>query len=180
MPTSFIGSSSSTGEKELQSLANDNKPKRSKSLVARFRAVRKNPDSPIVFSDNDSEELIGGRRGSAQGAETTTTTTTSTTEMSDYSFPSTLNVASNQAVKFDQEELNKSSRKDLNLPFGTTSMTTATLLGGAPLGVSKSLGQEGRHDGSVVAGGGGGGGGGLGRRPSVMQRLFRGKNKTLV
>lgn len=178
MPTSFIGSSSSTGEKELQSLANDNKPKRSKSLVARFRAGRKNPDSPIVFGDNDSEELIGGRRGSTHGAETTTTTT-STTEMSDYSFPSTLNVASNQAVKFNQEELNKSSRKDLNLPFGTTSIT-ANLLGGAPLGVSKSLGQEGRHDGSVVAGGGGGGGGGLGRRPSVMQRLFRGKNKTLV
>lgn len=155
---------------EKDSFSTDNKPKRSKSLVARFRGARKNPDNPMG-SDEPAESSPSSRRmNAAQRSADSPAVIPETHSTIPSSAPQPIRT---RAVNFDETGL-------------ATSPTEARgngsrFNGGAILGASRSLGPEVKLDGAKYEEGalarGGGGSGGLGRRPSVMQRLFRGKAK---
>ena len=155
--------------KDAFSVDPNNKPKRSKSLVARFRGARKNPDNPMGSEEADSAPL--GRRQAALDRSNNSsvhelpysTKNNSTTVPA--SAPQPIRT---RAVNFDDEQLATSP---------TEGRGGSRFTGGAILGASRSLGPEVKLDGAKYEDRAPASSGGLGRRPSVMQRLFRGKAK---
>lgn len=169
LPT-FPSNNDLSNGKDSFTYAETNKPKRSKSLVARFRGARKNPDNPMGGDEVDSAPI--GRRQAAVDRSNNSSVhelpysnkNNSTTVPS--SAPQPIRT---RAVNFDDERLATSP---------TEGRGGSRFTGGAILGASRSLGPEVKLDGAKYEDRAPvGSGSGLGRRPSVMQRLFRGKAK---
>lgn len=135
------------------------KPKRSKSMAARFRAGRRNPNNPMS-DPADDDDLQRGPSSEGKGA------VEAAPEMSAlrYGDAEAAQVASGN-VRFDQRR--SPPRKDsIGAPRPVDSgPPPSRFAGSSTLTNTRSLGQEGQPESPQ-----------LGRRPSVMQRLFNKKS----
>ena len=152
------------------SVAENNKPKRSKSLVARFRGARKNPDNPMGGEEVDTSSPRSRRMNNGGSNDSG-----NNAPVQELSYATTVPASAPQpirtrAVNFDEKGLATSP---------TEGRGGSRFTGGAILGPSRSLGPEVKLNGSRYEDTAPPAptGSALGRRPSVMQRLFRGKGK---
>ncbi|GAA5947105.1 hypothetical protein JCM3765_002160 [Sporobolomyces pararoseus] len=140
----------------------DNKPKRSKSLAARFRAGRKNPNNPMLDEANDQE---GREHGLAHSQNGSRSQPTSPVEERRMQYPPAQNVTQIQG-------------QAISTPMGSGPSYSQGGNGGAsqikfdesaaiekrPSGATRFADDEKKDE-------------GLGRRPSGLKRLFSKKGK---
>ena len=148
---------------EFDTGAQNNKPKRSKSMAARFRAGRRNPNNPMMADDDDDDDTSRKQLPPAPAPEV---------GVLRYGDPDQSQQA-NGAVRFDGNGSRRSPpRKDsIGRPVEQQLQgpPSSRFAGSSALGNTRSLGQEGQPESPQ-----------LGRRPSVMQRLFNKKSSTRV
>ncbi|KAM0756124.1 hypothetical protein T439DRAFT_21249 [Meredithblackwellia eburnea MCA 4105] len=148
------------------------KPKRSKSIAARFRAGRKNPNSPMDDPDDVDtgrdpvEDPAPQRKLPLSALRDENGRFTGAASAGGEVLGSKPPAQTSGNIRFDQGVTRPSPpRKDSYGP-GPASPTLNKFSGGAPMAGSRSMSNEGAE---------GGGSQQLGRRPSVMQRLFNKK-----
>ncbi|KAK4700028.1 hypothetical protein P7C70_g6224, partial [Phenoliferia sp. Uapishka_3] len=145
--------------------SSSDKPKRSKSLAARFRAGRRNPNNPM----DEGEGQEGGEQSYQHRSPPLDETRE---EKSQFDGDEPVGVAyrdENQPgsgnVRFESTPLTSPTRKESVSAGPPSSMNR--FAGSSTLTNTRSLGQEGQHESPQ-----------LGRRPSVMQRLFNKRGAT--
>ncbi|KAL8283663.1 hypothetical protein RQP46_005458 [Phenoliferia psychrophenolica] len=145
-----------------------NKPKRSKSMAARFRAGRRNPNNPMMADDDDDAPDEGSSRKPLPAAPSP--------EVGALRYgDGDSTQQANGNVRFDYNNNNSARRspprKDsIGQPVEMGAPSSMNrFAGSSALSNTRSLGQEGQPESPQ-----------LGRRPSVMQRLFNKKSSTRV
>lgn len=140
----------------------DNKPKRSKSLAARFRAGRKNPNNPILDEVNDSEGREAGLAHSQNGSRSQPTSPVEERRMQ-YPPQSSITQVQGQAIS---TPMGSSLSGGGQGGASQIKFDESASLEKRPSGVTRFAEQEDKRSDD-----------GLGRRPSGLKRLFSKKGR---
>ncbi|GAA5876123.1 hypothetical protein JCM16303_007030 [Sporobolomyces ruberrimus] len=165
MPSEWSQSSLSDSSPNL-----DNKPKRSKSLAARFRAGRKNPNNPILDEVNDSEGREAGLAYSQTNGSRSQPTSPVEDRRMQYPPTSSITQVQGQAISTPMGGLHPSHSHSQSPVLGSSQIKfdESAALEKRPSGATRFADQEDKKE------------EGLGRRPSGLKRLFSKKGKSLL
>ncbi|GAA6007293.1 hypothetical protein JCM11491_003077 [Sporobolomyces phaffii] len=144
----------------------DNKPKRSKSLAARFRAGRKNPNNPILDEANDAEGREAGLAHSQNGSRSQPTSPVEDRRMQ-YPPSQSITQVHGQAISTPMGgSASHSHSHQLQSPTAASQIKfdESAALEKRPSGATRFAEDEKKDE-------------GLGRRPSGLKRLFSKKGK---